>query len=264
MKIPDVKWYEAIKVRRSRRQFNGQPIDTQRERQMLDFIDELNSRVDGFRAVFVKENPDKVFRGAVGSYGKIKGAPAYVAFVGDMSDPNVQEKAGYLGECVILEATSAGLATCWVGGFFDQNEVKAQINLIPGERVLAVSPVGFTEEKYNLEEKLMSGLAGSHKRKSLSRIAKRVSVEKWPYWVSNALEAARLSPSAVNRQPWRFIVSEDSIVISVDNRYFSFGISKRLDCGIAMLHFHIGALKAGVQGNWEYLTEPDVARFVVS
>jgi hypothetical protein len=38
-------------------------------------------------------------------------------------------------------------------------------------------------------------------------------------------------------------------------------ISKRLDCGIAMLHFELGALKSGVPGAWEPLDDPDVARF---
>lgn len=263
MNIPDEKWYNTIKVRRSRRQFNGQPIYKAVVKDLMDFSDELNSRVEGFRAAIVTENPEKVFKGAVGSYGKIKNAPAYVAFIGDMSDPNVQEKSGYLGECFILEATTHGLATCWVGGFFDQNEVAKQINLGPGERVLAVSPIGYTVKEYNLEEKLMSGLAGSHKRKSLAVLCKGIPAEKWPDWVRIALEAARLAPSAVNRQPWRFTINEDYVMVSLDSQYFSFGISKRLDCGIAMLHFQVGALNAGVKGGWEYLTTPDVARFVI-
>ena len=39
--------------------------------------------------------------------------------------------------------------------------------------------------------------------------------------------------------------------------------SKNLDCGIAMLHLEVGALKAGVSGSWEYLKGKEVARFLV-
>lgn len=60
----------------------------------------------------VPTNPDQIFKGAVGTYGKIKGATSLVAFVGAMDSPQVNEKLGYLGESLILEATSMGLDTC--------------------------------------------------------------------------------------------------------------------------------------------------------
>ena len=59
-----------------------------------------------------------VFRGIVGSYGRIDNAPAYVAFIGDIYSSHVQEAVGYTGEGIILEATALDLGTCWVGGLF--------------------------------------------------------------------------------------------------------------------------------------------------
>ena len=263
MTIPNPKWYHSIKLRRSRRQFNGQPISQTDSRYLLDFIEELNSVVEGFRAVLVTENPDEVFRGAVGNYGKVKNAPAYLAFISDISDPNVQVNTGYLGECLILEATRLGLSTCWIGGFFNLDSIKNSIYLLPNEKVLSVTPVGYTEKSYTFEEKLMSGFARSHKRKNLTSLCKGLPQKQWPEWVRSALEVGRLAPSAVNRQPWRFLITEKSITVSIDSSKMEFGISKRLDCGIAMLHIEVGALNAGVQGKWEYLQDPDVARFSI-
>lgn len=80
----------------------------------MDFSRELEKNIDGARAV-ITSNSDKVFRGAIGSFGKINGAPAYVAFIGNMEDLYVQEKVGYIGECFILEAAFLGLATCRAG-----------------------------------------------------------------------------------------------------------------------------------------------------
>jgi len=59
------------------------------------------------------------------------------------------------------------------------------------------------------------------------------------------------------------LVQKDSIKIYVDNSQNSSHITKRLDCGIAMLHLEIGVLYRGVWGKWEYLHSPDVARFMV-
>jgi hypothetical protein len=109
----------------------------------------------------------------------------------------------------------------------------------------------------------MTGFGWTHKRKPLTELVMGIEELKWPVGVKTALEAARVAPSAVNRQPWRFKVETNSITISVDNLKDTFNISKRLDCGIAMLHFEVASLYCGVQGKWEFLKPPDVARFKV-
>ncbi|KPK43771.1 MAG: hypothetical protein AMK74_06320 [Nitrospira bacterium SM23_35] len=52
-----------------------------------------------------------------------------------------------------------------------------------------------------------------------------------------------------------------SITVSVDDLRDSYGISKRLDCGIAMLHIDIASHVCGFDGKWEFLDPPGVARF---
>lgn len=254
-------WYNAIFRRRSRRQLDGQDLSNDILENLAGFAHELNDQVPGSRVIVVNENPDQVFKGAIGSYGKIKGATAYVAFVGDMNDVAVQEKVGYSGELFILEATSMGLSTCWVGGFFRPEVVETQIKLTKQEQVLAVSPLGFAREQISFEEKVMTGFARNHKRKRLETLCRGVPLESSPLWIRSSLEAARLAPSAVNRQPWRFMLENETVKISVDNTSNSYHISKRLDCGIAMAHLEIGAHHEGVIGKWESLTGQDVARF---
>jgi len=259
--IPAEKWYQAIKLRRSRRSFLESPLTEEDLTYLRDCCNWLNSFWQGVRVVLVAESPDKVFRGAIGSYGKIKGAPAYVAFIGDRQDPNVQEKLGYLGECFVLEATSLGLATCWVAGFFRPEVVTEQIEMAAKEKVIAVSPLGYADKEFSFTEKLMYRMTPSHKRKDLTNMCSGLAQKEWPSWIKCALEAARLAPSAVNRQPWHFTIEKDSITVSLTNPEYSYHISKRLDCGIAMLHIEIGALYEGIKGNWEYLDNPHVARF---
>ena len=41
-------------------------------------------------------------------------------------------------------------------------------------------------------------------------------------------------------------------------------LSRCLDCGIAMLHFELGARAAGLPGEWEFLEAPEVARYILS
>jgi nitroreductase len=260
MEIPFSRWYTVIPERRSRRQFEPTPV----VRELLEHLRTVCAEFrpsPNARAVVVTESPDRVFRGAVGPYGKIKGATAFIAFIGNMDSPHVQEEVGYTGEGIILEATSLKLSTCWVGGFFRPKVVASLIGINENERVLAVTPIGYAVERQTREERLMTGFGLTHKRRALSRIATGLPKSEWTDWIKAALEAARLAPSAVNRQPWKIHVEPDSITVSVNRRVPNFNVSRRLDCGIAMLHIEVAALNYGMKGKWEFLKPPRVARF---
>jgi hypothetical protein len=263
MEIPYSRWYEVIWFRRSRRQFDSSPLDPYVLEGLATVCTSFRP-FTGVRAVLVNDAADIVFKGIVSHYGKIKGAPAFIAFIGNMEDPNVHEKLGYTGEGIILEATAMKLGTCWVGVSFHA-ELASRLALIKKhEKVLALTPVGYTSEIWSLEEKIMTGFGITHKRKPLEKLLKGGKEASWPLWVKTALEAARVAPSAVNRQPWRFSTGQNGITISVDNLKDTLHISKRLDCGIAMLHIELASNHCGVKGEWKFLDSPQVARFEIA
>jgi nitroreductase len=260
MDIPFSRWYPVIAKRCSRRRYDeSRPIPP-------DVLASLQKMCRDFRPFpearteLVTESSERVFKGAVGPYGKVRGAPAYLAFIGNMASVHVQEGVGYTGEGLILEAAALGLDTCWVAGFFRPVVVAEFVKLAAHERVLAVSPVGYARGPGTLEEKFMTGFGQTHRRRPLSNLVSGLPIERWPDWVKPALEAAALAPSAVNRQPWRFDISPEAITVITGGRTPEFNVSKRLDCGIAMLHIEVAALVRGIQGRWELLAEPQVAR----
>jgi nitroreductase len=260
MEIPFSRWYDAIWSRRSRRLFDGQSINPA-VLENLQVACKAFRPFTGVRAVLVNHSADEVFKGIVSHYGKIKGAPAFIAFIGNMEDQHIQEKLGYTGEGVVLEATALGLGTCWVGVSFRQDVASYHARIKKNEKILALTPVGYTRETWSMEEKIMTGFGRAHRRKSLEKLIRGSKNVPKPFWIQTALEAARVAPSAVNRQPWRFTVESDSITVTVNNLQDTLNISKRLDCGIAMLHIEIGARRSGVQGAWEFLDSPHVARY---
>jgi hypothetical protein len=148
-----------------------------------------------------------------------------------------------------------------VGGFFRPENVASLVEVKDNERVLAVTPVGYASRFESLVERLMTGFGLTHRRLSLSKLVGEWRVDNLPEWVRASLEAARLAPSAVNRQPWGFNVEDDGITVFVRTRGPEFNVSKRLDCGIAMLHIEVAALSSGVKGDWKLLEAPRVGRF---
>lgn len=258
------RWHEALSLRRSRRKYADAAPPPESMTRMEQCCAEFSAISDGARAVLIsgKKASDEVFKGIVGSYGKVTDAPAFMAFVGDARNPHVQEKTGYLGECLVLEATALGLSTCWVAGFFRPEAAAKYIAPAAHEQVIAVTPLGIALPEYTLEERIMAGFAGpKHKRAPLRRLWSGMPEDMVPAWMWSAMEAARLAPSAVNRQPWRFLLDAEGITVAVGGLWDTYGISRRLDCGIAMLHLEAGAYVHGVRGGWTFLAPPDVARF---
>ena len=261
MNIPANRWYPVIENRRSRRQFDAsRPVPEGVLKDLKKVCNDFRP-FSHTRAVLITEHADEIFKGVIGAYGKVKDAPIAIAFIGDMNDGHVQEKTGYMGEGIILEATALGLDTCWVGGFFKPEVVASQVNLKKGERILAVTPAGYAMEQETVEEKIVTGFGSTHRRKPLSALTTGLQEYDWPEWVRAALEAARLSPSAINRQPWGFHVALDAITVSVRTAGPDFNVSKRLDCGIAMLHIEVATMNSGITGTWEFMENPRVARF---
>lgn len=253
-------WYPAIKVRRSRRSYDrNSAIDAEARSRLHDVCGGFRP-FNGVRVEFIDEPPDDIFANALGFYANIKGAPAFLAFIGDSADPNVQEKMGYTGEAAILEATSLGLGTCWVALTYNAKTVKSLIKLDRNEKLICVSPVGYSTEQWS---KIYTGQGSSHQRKPLPSMVRGLPESSRPAWANSAVEAARLAPSAMNRQPWGFHVDERSVTVYIKDRGPEFNVARRLDCGIAMLHMELGALSSGSTGNWDFLTHPQVARFTV-
>ena len=177
MDIPASRWYQVIETRRSHRRFEPKPLAPN----ILAQIDSVCNNFRPFphaRVELVTPSPDTVFKGIVGSYGKIKGATSFIAFIGKMDYPYVQEQVGYTGEGIILEAEAMGLATCWVGGFFRPKLVKSLINISKNERVLSVTPIGYATELLSFQEKLMTGFGLTHRRKSLSHLVTGLITER--------------------------------------------------------------------------------------
>lgn len=251
-------WLAAIDVRRARRSFDGRPVATQT-------LDALSAVCDGLvpfdslaRVVLVRRAPQLLFMGIAGSYGGVSGAPCALAFVGDRDDPRANAAVGYVGEMAVLEATARGLATCWVGGLFSARHAALLGGVPHAERVYAVSPLGHAKDAISAKERLVFGMGHPKSRRAARGIAP--GCEAWPEWAQAGVEAARIAPSAMNRQPWRFRMEGDDVIVSAEG-VDTPRISKRLDCGIAMLHFELGAFGRGVSGTWELLSHGDVGRW---
>jgi len=253
-------WLGAVARRRSRRAYDPVSVQGRQLETLLEVIATWQPYADA-RVVFVRNPAVDVFTGVIGSYGKVTNAPHVLVFIADDRSAFAPQHLGYTGEAIVLEATRLELATCWVGGFFNQKRVDQIVELERGERVLAVSPVGYARPHDTPAERTLAGFVGAGHRKSVADLTPKATRGKWPTWAVAAVETARLAPSASNRQPWRFRFEDGGLVVAKDSVLETPKVAKRLDIGIAMLHVDLAAEAHGIDGVWTDLKGLDVARF---
>jgi hypothetical protein len=249
------RWHAAIEERHSRRSYDGHHPDLAD----LDALETLTTTFrpfPGARVALVREASANLFVGIIGAYGGISGARSALVFIGGKNTP--PESVGYTGEALVLEATVRGLSTCWVGGMFSAAHAARSAGALGEERVFGISPVGHALESVSLKERFVFKTGRPKRRRTVEEVAPGYG--SWPTWAREAVLAVGAAPSAMNRQPWRFRLDGDALVVSFDGQDTP-RISKRLDCGIAMLHAELGAATHGAPGTWELLGSPDVARF---
>lgn len=168
-------------------------------------------------------------------------APHYILITSEIPEEvdGYLENVGFVGEKIVLKLTELGLASCWIGEYFDKSSINDFVHLEEGEEPIALIAFGFPESKdtlfRNKDEKL--------DRKPIKDIAKNVD-EKWV----NIIECVRLAPSYKNSQPWRFY-NENNCLNIYRKKVGEENISK-LDMGIALRHFEIACNYYGV--DFEY------------
>ena len=160
---------------------------------------------------------------------------------------------GFRMEQMIFSATGQGLGTCWIGGLFTEQRISAFLGLKKGERVIALTPLGYPDASSygrTIHSIIHLGAPDSRRRKPLAQIVFGpqwgTPLETQDSGLLEVLECTRLAPSWVNTQPWRFLVDKNEIFAVADakSRYSSVRDGKhyyRLDVGIAMAHFFLAA-----------------------
>ena len=127
---------EVIRNRHSVRQYEERPI-AEDLRAILDaYVEELNAE-SGLHIQILYDEPE-CFNSRMAHYGRFENADNYIAIVGAKA-PDLDEKAGYYGEKLVLKAQEIGLNTCWVA--LTHGKSKAIIS--PGEKEVIIISLGY-------------------------------------------------------------------------------------------------------------------------
>ena len=221
---------ENIDRRISRRSYLATPIAPDKRARLQAQIDRYNREAD--LAISWIEDGSAAFRDLRRSYGLFHGVRTLLALKGWADDPDLEEKLGYFGELLVLEATGMDLGSCWVGGTFNR-ETEA-LAVMPGEKLVLVITLGNVPPEQTPRERMVYRL--THGRpKPIGQLY--VADRKPPKWFMRGVRAASLAPSALGKQPVRFLYQDEIASAEVPND----APFQLVDLGIAKSHFAIVA-----------------------
>ncbi len=240
---------ESIRARRSVRTFDGKALEPAVLEQLQSFIQKIEDPY---------EIPVEFKLLPAAQYGLsspvISGTDLYYgAKIRKME--HAEEAFGYAFELLILYAWSLGIGTTWIGGTMNRDAFEKAMKLQADEWMPCITPIGRPAAKMSLRETLMRKgvkadsrlpfaslfFAGSFAAPLMENAAGRLQVP---------LEAVRLAPSAVNKQPWRVVIDGDRVHF-YEKRSKGFGSGdgydlQKVDLGIALCHFALAAQENGL------------------
>lgn len=208
---------DIMRSRHSVRQYTDKAITEDIKKQLIAEVEKLNNE-SGLKMQLFFDEPE-CFKAGKTHYGSFSGARNYLAIVGKKGS-DVDEKAGYYGEQFVLLAQSLGLNSCWVA--LTHGKTKAIIG--QGEKLIIVVPFGYGKTQ-----------GVQHKSKSIKTLSEVTG--DMPDWFQIGMEAAMLSPTAMNQQ--KFVISWDGKNLSAKVK--GLGAYTKVDLGIVKCDFELAS-----------------------
>ena len=236
--------FEAIFNRRSVRKYVMEPLEDDLLEKLQRMIDNVTILDDSCRVEFeIIENLGKKSQ----AKGILKAEAPYYLAVYCEDTPNAYRSAGYAAEQLVLYLTTKEIGTCYLGsgkaGEKERNGLKQFLIIAFG----------------HAEGTLFRDMEEAHRQP----MANLCTYKDEPgEYLKKILKAARMAPSSLNSQPWRFIVYSDRVYVFMKKEAFPqpkwFTSMRNFDMGIMLCHIMIAAEEFWM--NMETITEEQYAR----
>ena len=225
--------------------------------------------------MFFDDSSKEALEGAAGYNNFLVGAPQYLVLLSEKAEL-AHLNAGFIMEDLILKLTDMDLNACWLT-FTDSEEVKSAIGIETDQEVVALAAFGYgvkTTKRLRLNIRSMSNIDISAKRhytEPKRSIYDMVFLNTWgnthklddyigffDNMLWEALHAASLSPSYLNRQAYGFVIHDGGISLVSRPDAYTTKIDGELSLGI-VLH-HLTAVASEWAGNLQWKFGKDSAQ----
>ncbi len=253
---------ELAKTRRSVRTFDGQMPDKQVIDELKAFAEEMTNPFGiKVRFIFLDAEKEKL------SSPVLTGEKLYVSAIVERG-PLAAVAYGYSFEKFLMKAHELGLGTVWIGGTMPRDKFEKASGLAEDEIMPCISPLGAVSNKMSVKESLMRKGVKADSRMKFEELffsgdfaSPITEGQAMSMGLRDDLEAVRIAPSAVNKQPWRIVIDGKNahFYVKHDKGYTTPDYDLQvIDVGIALYHFESQMLSE-TKNPFIVIEKPDIA-----
>jgi nitroreductase len=280
-----------MEKRRSVREYKNKALDKKQVMDIVNSYDYNKALVEGVKFDFIYfEDGDNIYQilnGVVGYSGVLIKAPQYAVLLSD-EKPGYLYNSGYVGEWISLKFAREDIGSCWIEVGDKDKEVKEILGITSKKRIIGLMALGYPKMDVRLSkiyDTIVDGHISPYEELGYPNIDTEFSKEPVSYRHSvedivyknefgnkmtfeeieksgylDALYYMRLAPSWGNRQPWKFIIRKDGIILLIEKSTESESeMTAQIEAGIAMLYFKVAMHDLGLPGDWKNINgETDI------
>ncbi|WFA10245.1 nitroreductase family protein [Tissierella sp. Yu-01] len=201
------------------------------------------------------ENGENIYdglEGLAGYSGVMVESPHYIAVdLKDKDDKTVIFSAYYM-EKLVTKLIELELDTCWVSVYDVDKSKRKELFGDSTNEINFILAFGYPKRGNPLIKKPFSERMGVEELVYDKVLEKRITLEYLEQrGLADTFYYLRFAPSIKNRQPWRFIVTEDKVHLLV--KYEEGKNPPLIDAGIAMYYFEALQELQGTRHKWSLL-----------
>ena len=207
--------------------------------------------------------------GAAGYNQFLVGAPQYLVLLSDQHEL-AEINAGYIMQDLLLKLSDMELDSCWIT-FADGDDIKSVLGIDSPKDVVAIAAFGYGKKvvrrlRLNIRSMSDVDVVAKHKYMEPKRSVEDMAfLNTWgnTHGVADyigffddmlweAIYAASLAPSYLNRQAYGFLLQQGSVSLVSRPDHYNTKIDGDLSLGIVLLHFSAVAEEMAGKLNWHF------------
>jgi len=247
-----------IENRKSVREYQKKQLKSSEIKVLEEFLEEVNALRKNIDVdfVFIEDGWQKedILKGRAGYVGNPILAPHYIALLSEQQEGYLFNTA-YILEQVVLKAVELNIGSCWVSVEKDANELKNDLGIDKPGEIVAMIALGYPKTHIPYTKKSASSRIGVEDFVFKGEWGKTASHEELEMMgIERILHSIRLAPSWANLQPWKLIIDNDKIILSVGGK----DVDEKhlmLDAGIMMLYMEKAFNQEGLVAEWSIYTK---------
>lgn len=265
---------KVIEKRKSVRDFSKREFNKDELQTLVGLLQDMPKLCsdDGIFSKYYSNGSElvKKLEGVAGYGGKMIAAPYYIAILAKKEDDKIKA-AGYAAEWLALELSALEIGTCWISLNNNEDKINEILGIKEPYSIKALLAMGHPEKPSFLSS-IFANKATRTGQQSVEvkeevkdvRLAMEDIVfdgefgkkpdmdELEQHGYLDAFSYLRFAPSSLNRQPWRFVILKEGILLSVDmgEGYENKDLAL-IEAGIAMLYFKTAMAGSGFNGFWD-------------